>query len=127
MLHEDRVLLIHHARGEWRLPKGRIEAGEKPADAARREVEEETGVLVRVEEYAGTSTYSFIRPGVEEAFDKTIYWFAAAPASLAEPAPQLDEGIDEATWVDVEQGRAMLTFPTEREVLTRVCERRKSG
>lgn len=42
------VLLIRRAkpprRGEWSLPGGRIEWGERAADAALRELREETGV-----------------------------------------------------------------------------------
>lgn len=45
---QDRVLLIWRHRfipdaWGWELPGGRIEAGEDPAEAAAREVEEETG------------------------------------------------------------------------------------
>lgn len=38
-------VLILHARGEWDFPKGRIEDGEMPLEAALREAEEETGIL----------------------------------------------------------------------------------
>ena len=42
-----RVLLIHHnVLGRWLPPGGHLEAGERPADAAGREVAEETGVTV---------------------------------------------------------------------------------
>lgn len=37
-------LLILRAHGEWDFPKGRIEEGEMPLEAALREAEEETGV-----------------------------------------------------------------------------------
>lgn len=47
---EGRVLLILRAnepgRGQWSVPAGRIEAGETPAEAAVREVREETGLEV---------------------------------------------------------------------------------
>ena len=42
---EDNVALVKNIRaGFWGFPKGRIEKNEKPADAARREVFEETGI-----------------------------------------------------------------------------------
>jgi len=37
-------LLLVHARGEWDFPKGDIEEGETPLEAALREAEEETGI-----------------------------------------------------------------------------------
>ena len=40
---ENRVLLLQRPNGEWGLPGGRIEAGETPDEAARRETLEETG------------------------------------------------------------------------------------
>ncbi|MEZ4702499.1 MAG: NUDIX domain-containing protein [Rhodothermales bacterium] len=44
---EGRLLLQHKASGEgWSLPAGAIEPGERPEDALRREVREETGLIV---------------------------------------------------------------------------------
>jgi ADP-ribose pyrophosphatase YjhB (NUDIX family) len=47
-----RLLLIKRghapALGTWTLPGGRLEAGEMPAEAAAREVHEETGLTVNV-------------------------------------------------------------------------------
>ncbi|MBW6435867.1 NUDIX domain-containing protein [Actinoplanes hulinensis] len=46
----DRVLLVRRSdNGEWALATGCLEPGEQPADGARREVYEETGVVVEVE------------------------------------------------------------------------------
>ena len=45
----DQVLLIHHVKsGLWLPPGGHIESGETPAEAALREVREETGVEARI-------------------------------------------------------------------------------
>jgi 8-oxo-dGTP diphosphatase len=44
-------------RDEWVLPKGKLDAGETPRDAAEREVLEETGHEVSVHEYLGTLVY----------------------------------------------------------------------
>jgi 8-oxo-dGTP diphosphatase len=60
VVHDEagRLLLIQRgnepARGRWSVPGGRCLPGEDTATACRREVEEETGLLVRVERLAGT-------------------------------------------------------------------------
>ncbi len=51
-LRGDSVLLIRRGtpprQGEWSLPGGRIEPGERAADAALRELREETGVAAEI-------------------------------------------------------------------------------
>lgn len=44
----DQVLLVRHSYGPraWDLPGGSVKSGEPPADAARREMEEELGVAI---------------------------------------------------------------------------------
>ena len=55
-----RVLLAHwneHGRSGWTLPGGGIESGEDPADAAVREVFEETGFNAELDELIGVNSH----------------------------------------------------------------------
>ncbi len=67
---DDRVLLSRFAPGGdigglWMMPGGGVEFGESPADAAVREVYEETGMNVRITELldVGSNTHRFERDG----------------------------------------------------------------
>lgn len=42
---DDRVLYVRKPKSKWVLPGGKIESGETPAQAAARELEEETGLI----------------------------------------------------------------------------------
>lgn len=44
------VVLLENERDEWELPGGRLEAGEDPAPCLAREIAEELGVAVEVED-----------------------------------------------------------------------------
>jgi len=50
--HWEKLLFIQHSKGpiagKWLPPGGHIEAGERPDQAALREVEEETGQIIRL-------------------------------------------------------------------------------
>jgi len=53
---DDRVLLARWTEGRrvaWTMPGGGLESGEDPEDAVRREVREETGYIVHVQELLG--------------------------------------------------------------------------
>ena len=51
--------LKDHAPGEWETGSGRVEYGEAPEDAVRREVREETGLQVEI--VAPVDTFHFYR------------------------------------------------------------------
>jgi 8-oxo-dGTP diphosphatase len=54
VIHEGRALIVRRAseplKGEWSIPGGLVELGEKLVDAVKREVLEETGLVVEAGE-----------------------------------------------------------------------------
>ena len=76
VIEQDRALLVRRARepalGEWTIPGGLLEVGETLAAGVAREIQEETGLIVRVVELIEALERIFwasgeIRPGVEPA------------------------------------------------------------
>lgn len=92
-----RYLLIHR-RGKWDFPKGKIEYGETPPEAALREVEEETGVkpLTLIRELPSTF-HIYREKGV--AFLKRTFWFEMQTSCKDTPVPQTEEEISGAEWI----------------------------
>ena len=75
---ESRVLLLHRNTARyvhWELPGGKIDPGEDPADAAKREVAEELGIQVRVERELGRCTF------IDHETAMEYVWFLASIAS----------------------------------------------
>lgn len=98
------VLLVHPAgryarRSPWSFPKGRIEVGESPEEAARRETLEEAGVVVTELLALGSVVYRRGR--------KRIHGFAAEAPLDAAPVPDGVE-VDEALFLPVERARLLL-------------------
>lgn len=84
-------------RDRWALPKGGIEPDESPQEAAVREVEEETGLLLPTVIGSLPNSYH-VYPFKENHVLKTTYWFLMHVENPSELTPQEDEGITEVRW-----------------------------
>lgn len=82
----------------WQLPKGHVEVGETVAEAAIREVAEETSIddLTIIEQLLSTF-HIFVEK--KQYYLKQTYWFKMTSNQINNPIPQKSENIQMAIWV----------------------------
>lgn len=126
VLRQQEVLLIRvsdiKGRPVWSFPKGRLDAGETPAQAAVREVMEETGWCCRIEAELSTTEYWFQREG--RRFRKTVVWFKMTPL---ERAGVPDGEVEEVEWVEREVALRRLTYPSDVALLSQAFTQEASS
>jgi ADP-ribose pyrophosphatase YjhB (NUDIX family) len=105
VLHEGRVLLVKRGRapglGLWSVPGGLVDLGESTVDAARREVEEETGLKVRIAGLVGV-----LDRVTRDAEGRVRYhWVLIDYLAVPESVETLTAGSDaaEVRWVTIDE------------------------
>ncbi len=99
-------------RDEWVLPKGKLDAGETPREAAKREVLEETGHNVTVHEFLGTLVYD------TGARAKIVhYWRMEASGA---PARALMDDVRAVDWLPLDAAVERLSRDHEKTFLENV-------
>lgn len=114
---QGRILLVHDRDSDnWTLPGGIIEPGEAPADAAVREVWEETQVQVTLTHIVGVvggpGCETHYRNGDRIAWVATV--FAATVASSAEPVSDGSETMAARFVTPADMAKLHLRADTQR-------------
>jgi 8-oxo-dGTP pyrophosphatase MutT (NUDIX family) len=108
--------------GTWALPKGLVDAGEKPAETAIREGFEETGVAGRLDEKLGDVRYVYTWDG-ERVFKIVSFFLAHARSGrIGELPAGMEVEVAEARWLPLADGPAMLAYKGEREMAAKAAE-----
>ena len=99
----------------WSLPKGHIEEGETPEQAAIREVAEETGIESAISRELGVIDFWFMAGG--KRIHKTVhhFLFKEVGGSLS---PQITE-VDEVRWFPLDQIVELLAYPDEKKLIAK--------
>ncbi len=113
------VLLVHRPKyDDWSFPKGKVDRGEHVTAAAVREVEEETGLRVRLGVPLRSQRYP-VRAGTKLVH----YWVgrAVGDGDVADYEPNAE--IDEVAWFPVDKARRRLTYEFDNETLEEALAR----
>jgi 8-oxo-dGTP pyrophosphatase MutT (NUDIX family) len=120
-----RVLLLRRSdEGTWCFPKGHVESGETPKEAAAREIKEEAGLDVRLGKKVAEIHYTFYahEEGVNQA--KRVVYFLATPTG---GDIVLEERFDAHRWVPPARALRMLPYRNDKTVLRAALRARSTG
>ncbi len=104
--------------GIWALPKGTPQAGETIEQVAIREVQEETGLQVRLIAYIGNISYFFVRNHVRYQKQVRHYLMEAVGGDTA----LHDHEYDQVEWFPIAEASRRLTYQNEVNILSQAEE-----
>jgi 8-oxo-dGTP pyrophosphatase MutT (NUDIX family) len=96
------------------LPKGHVDPGETPIQAAEREVREETGVVAEPVTELGEARYWYRRDGQTIGKRVSFFLFEFREGSVEDH----DDEVEEARWIDLKEAESALSHTAEREMVS---------
>lgn len=106
----------------WQLPKGLVDKGETPEQAAIREVREESGITSRIDQLIDKVEYWYqSKRGHERIrYHKYVYfylmWYESGQVT------DHDSEVTDAKWVEVNKAISLLAFRSEQGIVQRAAE-----
>jgi 8-oxo-dGTP pyrophosphatase MutT (NUDIX family) len=101
------------------LPKGHVDPGETPVQAAEREVREEAGVEADAEGELGAVRYWYMRGGRRIAKQVDFFLFRYRAGDVADH----DDEVEEARWMPLAEAATALSYDGERTMAARALSR----
>ena len=126
-------LLLHYESGHWGFPKGHIEENENEEGAARREIEEETGIkdikiidgFKEYEKYFFRQTYGLPQEEKKKApwvFKLVVFYLAETKTKEV----KISFEHQDYKWLPYKETLKQLTFKNAKEILKKANEFLKS-
>lgn len=116
----DVLMIATHNGTRWALPKGQVEPNESLPEAARREVEEETGIKVATLAHLETIEYWYYASR-NVRHHKFVDYFLMKPIG-GTLRPQLSE-VDDVRWWPLARALELATYENDRRVIEKAGKR----
>lgn len=105
------LLLKHKFGGHWSFPKGHVEDGESEIETALREVKEETGLTIKLEEGFRQSVEYYPRPNIKK---QVVYFLGFAEDDRTK---RQEEEISEIRWTPLRNAHREVTFRNDKNLI----------
>jgi len=111
--------------GVFALPKGLVDPGEKPDQAAIREVAEETGIKARLVCKLGDVKYVYTRTFADgqRVFKVVSFYLLEYQSGKIGDIPiEMQEEVSRALWLPLDEAVKRLTYKGERQMAAKAAE-----
>ena len=108
--------------GIWALPKGLIDADEKPPETALREGYEETGVRGELVQKLGDIRYVYTWQGERVLKIVSFFLARAKGGRIGALPPGMEREVAEARWLPLEEAQRLLAYRGEREMAAKALD-----
>ena len=121
---KGQILVVNQRGTSWSLPKGHIERGETPLEAAKREIKEESGIakLNFIKELGSYKRYKIKLGGIGDDLSEikqiTMFLFSTEQEELKPTDPENPA----AKWVDKDQVAEVLTHRKDKAFFLKIIK-----
>lgn len=107
------LLIQNRYGGHWSFPKGHVEGEETEVQTALREVKEETGLDIQLEDGFRQAVEYFPKPNVKK---QVVYFLGHA---RNDHVVRQEEEIGETRWIPLEQAHTWVTFRNDKNLISK--------